>query len=335
MLASFSFPSSSFGVLLNANAGRVTPRLARRVGGLVGQEHVFLTESAEHAQQAVRTCLEREYDTIFAGGGDGTIVGLINLLDGLREQVRRLPSLGVLRLGTGNALAHWMGSCGALEDLRRYQAGDIHRTQPVTMVEAERTLFPFASLGHDAAILNDYNRLLRGARGKWHEPLCKGLLGYLLAGFGRTLPRYLWRENPEVRVINLGSPTRKVDLQGQPLGDVVAEGQELYRGPMSLIGAATTPYYGYGMRFFPLANRHPGRFHLRIVDMSALQTGLNFTRVWDGQLQHPAFHDFLADSVRVQFAEAIPYQLGGEARGFRNELSFGLRPRAVELVGRA
>ncbi len=328
-------PPRDFGVVLNTNAGRVTPRLARRITDVVGRDRVFLTRSPDHAREVVETCVEREYGAIFAGGGDGTIVSVINLLHGLRDRTARMPALGVLRLGTGNALARWLGSRSPLRDLGRYARGDVHRVLTVPMVEAEGTLFPFAGLGNDAALLNDYNALKRAARGTWYERTCIGLPGYLLAAFSRTIPNYLFRPRPEVQIINLGSPAVRIDVDGRPVGPPVPEGEILYEGPISIVGAATTPYYGYGLRLYPHARRHRERFHLRIIDLTPLQSVSVLVPAWRGRLDHPHVHDWLADRVRVRFNEAIPYQLGGEARGYRNEVTFGLGAWPVPMVRRA
>ena len=328
-------PSRHFGVVLNANAGRVTPRLARRITDVVGRDRVFLTRTPDDAREVVETCVEREYDTIFAGGGDGTIVGVINYLHRLRDKAARLPALGVLRLGTGNALARWLGSSSPVQDLGRYARGDIHHVLQVSMVEAEGTLFPFAGLGNDAAILNDYNALRRASLGTWYEDVCQGLSGYVLATATRTIPNYLFRPRPVVQIINLGAPAVRVDVDGRPVGPAVPGGGVLYEGPVSIVGAATTPFYGYGLKLYPHATLRRNRFHLRIMNLTPLESVSVVVPAWQGRLEHPQVHDFLADRVRVRFAEAIPYQLGGEARGNRNEVTFGLGTWPVQMVRRS
>ena len=55
------------------------------------------------------------------------------------------PTIGALRLGTGNALAHWLGSATPLK-ISRWTTGRPHRIIHTPMVEAEDTLFPFAGL---------------------------------------------------------------------------------------------------------------------------------------------------------------------------------------------
>ncbi len=163
----YTLPDDNYAVVLNANAGRVNGRLTRSVEQVVPHDRLFFTESPEHADEVFQHCIRREVGTVFAGGGDGTIIGAINALNTLRGE-QQMPNVGVLRLGTGNALAHWLGSGSPIQDLRRWNDGQVHRAVPMSLVEAEGTLFPFAGLGIDAAVLNDYNQIKKIA----HPPFC-------------------------------------------------------------------------------------------------------------------------------------------------------------------
>ena len=328
-------PDERYAVVLNANAGRVTAKLTEAIRAVVPSDRIFLTQSPEHAKEVLRSCVERDVRTIFAGGGDGTIVGVINTLEELRPTYGHVPAVAILRLGTGNALAHWLGSGPPLTDLTQWRSGAVHRAVSVPMVEAEGTLFPFGGLGHDAAVLNDYNRLKKASKGKWWRPLTFGLMGYLLAGFTRTAPNTLLRPPLRVRVLNIGGPAHRLGPRGQVLGPDIPAGATLYEGPATLVGCATTPMYGYGMRMFPWADARPDRFQLRLLNMSSLAAAANLWPAWQGRLDHPGRHDFHVDRVRVLFEGAMPYQVGGEAQGYRKELVFGLSSHPITLVSRA
>jgi len=332
-LSTLRVPRGPFGVVLNTNAGRYSDRLARNIRDVVGDDNLFLTESEDHAEHALATCLEREYTSVFAGGGDGTVIDAINTLD--RLSGGEPPSVGVLRMGTGNALARHVGATNPVRDLRDYADGVIHRHVPVRMVRAGGELFPFAGLGTDAAILNDYVELRRKYANTAVGGLFSGLTGYTLAGLGRTLPRYLRRGNPTVTLYNTGDTAWRAAADGDEVGEPVPSGAVLYRGPCSMLGVATTPIIGYGVRFFPHAERRNGRFHLRVINMNAWQTAVNFPAAATGAIDHPDCHDFYVDGVRAVFSEALPYQLGGDARGYRSTISFGLSELPVTFVGRA
>ena len=86
---------------------------------------------------------------------------------------------------------------------------------------------------------------------------------------------------------------------------------------------------------FPHATRWPGRFQLRVVNMNALECAVNVPAVWRGTCTHPGLLDYYVDRARVVVEDAVPYQLGGDARGYRNELTFGLARSTVQMVGQA
>jgi diacylglycerol kinase family enzyme len=330
----YTLPDREYAVVLNANAGRVTPRLARAISRVVPADRLFLTHSREHAREVYRGCLDRGVGTVFAGGGDGTIVDTINTLRSLAGDTTNLPSVGVLRLGTGNALAHWLGSGRPVRDLRRWEAGQVHRAVPIHMVESEGTLFPFAGLGTDAAVLNDYNQFKIQAKGKWWQRFSKGISGYLLAGYTRTVPNALRHPTRMVCVTNMGRPAFRIGPNGREIGPPIPHGAVIYEGPVSAACCGTMPYYGYGMKMFPHATNRAGRFQLRLVAMSPIQMALKVASVWKGGTPSGIF-DFYADRVRIQCAEDMPYQLGGEAKGYRREITFSMAECPVTLVGQA
>ncbi len=335
MLPAVPRRSGPFGVVLNANAGRVTPRLAANVARVVGDDHVFVTESPEHAQDVLRLCVERDYSTVFAGGGDGTVIDVANTFHRLAASAPRVPAVGVLRLGTGNALARYVGAGRPLKDLSDYAKGGVHRAVPIQMVQSDGTLSPFGGLGHDAAVLNAYVEMKARYAGTPWERLFYGLKGYLLAGFGPVMWQYLRRDNPYVTVTNTGAAAHRIGPDGNEHGEPIPTGGIVYQGPCSMMGVSTSPIIGYGVRFFPYADRRPGRFQLRVFDLTAFESGLHFAACARGTLQHERLHDYYVQRVRVRFSHAMPYQLGGDAKGYRNDLSFAISETPVTFVGRA
>ncbi|MBM75689.1 MAG: hypothetical protein CMK59_09835 [Proteobacteria bacterium] len=328
-------PSDNFAVILNANAGRVTPQLIYQLESYIPKGRLFLTQSQLHARDVVHACAHSGVDSIFAGGGDGTIVDTINSLYELRNELPQLPKVGALRLGTGNALSHWLNNPDPKEALRRWKSKTPHLLRTLRMVEAEETLFPFAGLGVDAAILNDYNKVKRKGKNSWYESASKGVCGYLLAAYTRTIPAYLKRSRTEVRIINIGAPAYRIGPNGEEIGPAIQNGDTLYEGMCSMVGCANTPYYGYAFKMFPFASSLQQRFQLRIIDMNALQMSYNVFPAWTGGLRHPKLHDFYADRVRVIFKDDMPYQLGGEAAGYRKELTFSIAEQPIDMIAQA
>ncbi len=72
-----------------------------RRGGI--EADLLPTDSPEHALEETRRSIESGCDTIFACGGDGTVHNLVQVV------ANSPAALGVLPLGTANALAHNLG----------------------------------------------------------------------------------------------------------------------------------------------------------------------------------------------------------------------------------
>ncbi len=72
--------SGRFAVVLNRNAKKVTEKVEELSGELVPPDDLFLSSSAEESEVIARTIVERGYEAVFAGGGDGTVMHIINQL---------------------------------------------------------------------------------------------------------------------------------------------------------------------------------------------------------------------------------------------------------------
>jgi diacylglycerol kinase family enzyme len=327
-------------VLLNANARRVTPSVLRALSRVVARGDLYVSRSPLDARRIAHAVVEQGYHTVFLGGGDGTFVGfadeVLNLAS--RRRVSHLPHFGILKLGTGNGLANWVNASGGrsgsiVEDVRRARAGDVpgYRALELLCVEGRRA--PFASLGVDAQLLNDYVWLKERVSGSWLSRLLTGSRGYAAAVVLRTLPQALVRPlTAQCEIINRG-PTAayRVGPDGQPL-EVIAPGELLYKGPAMLTAASTIPYYGYGLRMFPFAGLQPGRMHLRVGVVRPLSVVSNLGRMWRGQWFPEGVQDFLAAGVDVRFDRPVPFQVAGDAAGPRSELTMVVAPERISLV---
>ena len=104
-------------VVLNDNAKRVTPQVRATIHELVPERAIFYSRSLDDSKAIARKVVEAGYDAVFTGGGDGTVIQFINDLVATRAP---LPDLGVLPLGTGNAIASMVSSGDYLHDLETY-----------------------------------------------------------------------------------------------------------------------------------------------------------------------------------------------------------------------
>jgi diacylglycerol kinase family enzyme len=328
-------------VMLNANAKRVTPKLVERVSQVVPHRDLFLSRSMEEARDQVQTVVARGYHRLLSGGGDGTLMNVVTLVDRLvRESTSRgreveAPEIGVLRLGTGNAVASVLGAGRFNQDVARHLREDQSYRVYLDMVRSvdNDTLCPFTGIGYDGEILNDYNWLKQHARGPLSRLLMQTSLGYLTSLFSRTVPRKvaeLGRRKPVARVTSLGRAFYVDPKRGDEL--VPWEDELLYEGPVSIISAGSVPYYGFRFKMFPFAGRRPGFMQLRVASVGALPPLMHLGKLWKGTFRHPQIQDFLVEEVRVEGERPLPYQLGGDAYGERDSLHLRVSENPVAMA---
>ncbi|WP_164012191.1 diacylglycerol/lipid kinase family protein [Pyxidicoccus trucidator] len=319
-------------VLVNLRARRGTEGVGGLVERFLPRARVALTRSLEEAREWISGTLRPNPPSLLlAGGGDGTITGLLNEL---RTAGVALPAIGVLPLGTGNAWARVTGAPRAAVALKQIAAvGErLPPLRPFSLVRVEGKVAPFAGTGWDAEMIQDFKNQLSAA-----GPLAStqaGLRGYLGAMFTRTVPRHVFGEgNPQVSVYNMGDPALTVDARGsvQPVSHA-DKGALLYRGPAGVAGAATTPEWGFGFKAFPFAQAVPHRLSVRVYGASVMEATRNMFKLWRGEHPMPRMHDWFVQRVRMEFDREVPFQMGGDVIGMRRTLEFDLAEESVQLV---
>jgi diacylglycerol kinase family enzyme len=326
---------SQVALVVNRNARRVNDRVIQRLHDWLPEHQVYTTSTKEESESAIREILDHGYSTVFAGGGDGTVVDLINTIS--REVGDRTwPRIGVLRLGTGNALAHMVSTGTPEDDLRAFLTQDQRDDMPISLItDDSKTLFPFSGFGLDAQILNDYNSVKNSLGKTFMGPVVKNVGGYFLAAFTRTIPRRtiraLQRKKLSVRITTRGDQAFSLGENGI-VQKYYGPDEVIYEGPTSMLAMGTTPYYGYGMKILPYARRYPSMFHVRTVDASIAKTLAILPEVWKGTYNGPCVRDFAVESIKVEFSEPMPYQIAGDAVGLRQELEVSVAPQPVHLI---
>jgi diacylglycerol kinase family enzyme len=323
---------SKFAVVLNKNAKRVTDDVTALSSEIVPPEDLFLSASAEDSEVIAKTLIERGYETVFSGGGDGTVMHLINQL--ARYPLEKQPAIGILKLGTGNAMARMVSSGNIQGDLKTYINSATREVVPISLVETEGIRCPFAGVGVDAEILDDYRFAKDNWGGAVMKPVVQTVGGYFLAFFARTLPRMASKavlgKQVQVRVLVEEGQAQRVE-GGQP-GPTFGPGETLYEGPLTIALAGTVPFYGYGMKILPYATMDPNRMHLRVSDISAAHALSILPSIWSGEAQNDKLHDFIADAVRIELSDPVPFQIGGDAAGHRTKVIFRTVPQCVRLL---
>ena len=326
---------ANYAVLLNTNARRVSDGVREQISEIIDPSHVFSSGDRSEATDAIQKILELGYGTVFTAGGDGTVHQFINAVRDLDD----IPRIGVLGLGTGNALAEIVSSGDPLSDLYNYVANPSDDTYSLPLCEVDGTTFAFGGVGIDAHILNDYSRLNERASGTPARGLFRNVGGYITATVAMTIPRMMgqWvqRKKIRLRVTNLSERAYTI-RNGDGNGGVVAaehnRGDVLYDGPANTAIFGTCPFYGYRMKMLPYAGIDPRMFHIRVSNVPTTKLVANARALWNGTLNDLQLWDFQADAVHLEFSEPMPVQLAGDAFGYRKEMTVRMAPQAVDLV---
>lgn len=326
-------------VIVNGNAKSVTEEILATLDQIVEGGDLFVSRSIEEGHDIAATVLERGYGTVLTGGGDGTFTALVSDVVRLaRKQGKKPPRFGLLRLGTGNALSWVVGASEAAKG--KGLAADIQKlradagARPMRLIEVEDRIAPFCGFGIDANVLADFHRVRDALR---KVPIARsyltGIASYAIAATTMSLPAYLVKPTPYVRVINEGSPAEHLGDNGRPVGAPIPKGELIYEGKARMVSASTIPYYGFGFRVFPYADERPDRMALRITTIGSIEFVSNFKKVWRGEYHNATtLFDYLVDKVRIEIEPATPFQVGGDAMGDRSSVSVSLMEEPIELV---
>jgi diacylglycerol kinase family enzyme len=318
-------------ILVNANAKRGGRRVAAQIARVLPGAEVKLTKSPREIDQWLRTLPSMR--GIFAAGGDGTAVALVNAVARVVPEPAPLPVLGVLPLGTGNAWAHSLGAPKLYRCLQMLAdwSGDLP-ARDFGLLEVEGSLTHFAGSGWDAMVLDDYKQQLAGAHGPGRR-LSRSVYGYVLAALVRTTPKVVLFGNPHLVVENLGEKVYVVDREGRPqLLTDAGPGTILYDGPAGAASAGTCAEYGYRFRAFPFAERMPGFINVRVYARRLVEAVTSIPRMWRGEHPIEGMHDFLATSVRMTFSRPVALQIAGDAHGSRSVVEYHAARRTVPMV---
>ncbi|MFN7131410.1 MAG: diacylglycerol/lipid kinase family protein [Myxococcales bacterium] len=331
-------------VLLNANAKRVDDKVIRALSHVVPDGDLFVSRTYEDARAIAQQVVDRKYRVVITGGGDGTFMGFANEIFNLLERRQsaspfgmRAPRFGVLKLGTGSLLANLTGASslccdGILDDVLRARANEIPGVKKLELISTEGKRAPFAGIGLDAGILNHYVENKRAAGTGTLGKLYAGGAGYFLTITGTSAPYYaLNRKRPEMEIRTRGVAYR-MGPDGKPVGEPIAPGSLLYTGPAVIAAAGTVPCYGFNFRIFPFAGTRRGFMHLRVANVPLPSVVANLPRLWNGKWFTEGLHDFLVEDVELKLDQKVPYQIGGDAEGYRDALRWSMWNNSVELL---
>jgi YegS/Rv2252/BmrU family lipid kinase len=287
-------------VVLNPAAGRcdaaiVRAALEEHLGGAKWTYQVHETSPGENIADTVRGILNQDLDVCVAAGGDGTVAGVAAALVGTETP------LGILPLGTGNALAREMGVPLRLDSALALLVGP-HTTRAIDAIHlGERFFFLAVGVGISARMMHETPS---GAKRRL------GRVSYLYTGLRRL------------------SGLQLVQF------DISADGQ-VSRERASEVNLANAGIVGDPrLRWGPQVRLDDGRLNVCIV---RARTFVDYVRlVWSAllgrQRRDPHLRYLTAErSVAVQSDPAQPVQADGEYIG-QTPVVVQFMPAAVRLI---
>lgn len=322
--------------LLNINAKSVTKDLLRQLSALIPKEDLFLSKNLLEAENNISKIMDKGYAYLFCGGGDGTVVSTINLLKAYRDARPLAPVIpvGVLGLGTGNALARFLGARAPKEDIEAILAGKSLKPVMVSLIESDSgQLTPFAGIGYDGELMNDFESVKDIFFDSPFRKMFSSVLGFTVAGVFKTLPRQLGKKLPVVKVTSSKPCYRIENVKGIDKEIYIESGTVLFNDVAPLICVGTIPMVGYGLMLFPFATKRPGFMHLRVssVPLPICLANL-YPSIWHGSFRHKKLYDFLVKDVVIESSDSLPYQLGGDAMGYKKHLHFQISSEPVTMA---
>jgi diacylglycerol kinase family enzyme len=312
-------------VLLNQNARKVTPKLINQLQEAAPDADFYVTKTLEEGNQALKQIAKGRYKMLFTGGGDGTICHAITQLNE-KCQNKKMPTLGILPLGTGNAIASFLESPPAKDCI---PASIYAQKESLSFAHLEHengnTQAAFGGFGWDAFILDRYYRWRNFC--KQHtllKPLSEGLGAYLLSGLGWAVPAMAVRP-PRwyIKVYSGDNEAWQLDELGQKV-KYIAPQSLMYEGYAQFCSFGTCPYFGYRLKALPFAALQNDSMHIRIADVSPIIPALHLKSLWQGTFNHDRVHDFLAKDFRVELSDQAAIQMGGDIVGHLDHLDVSM-----------
>jgi diacylglycerol kinase family enzyme len=311
--------------IVNGNARALTRRLrARLETALPGR--VRFTGSLTEARATIRSEVRRGVDLVVLGGGDGTaVMGMTLLGEACRGTGKPEPALGILRLGSGNAIADTVGATDdPAADLAALSSGaGTWRKMPMLHVLGVRA--PFVGLGVDALLLEDQQAIGRVVDRLPGSRLIGGATRYALSVALRSAPRFVAQPRPFAVVTNLGRPALEMRRSG-PTGREEPSGQVLWKGHTTLVAGATIPFFGFGLKMFAFAHMRAGMFQLRCGDVGLLEIVRNAPAAFRGEYFSEGVADYLCDRVSIELDREAAIEAGGELLGRHRRVELALGP---------
>lgn len=309
-------------VLINRRAGRAGPRMLAALRAATPT--LIVTDTAAEAEAALAEVVARGAPRIVLGGGDGTLVaGLAAISRAAAAHGAPEPVVGVLALGTGNAIARAIGARAPRPGAVAAALAHAEVAPPIElpMLDVLGRRAPFCGFGLDAQLVADADAVgATLARARLRLPAA---LRYALAVPLVSVPRFVRTARPTVTIYRRGAAAH---VDGGAATDAV-----LWSGACTLAACSTIPYFGFGLQMFAFARTRADRFQVRAGDPGLAEVIGSAPAAFRGRYRSPRVHDFLCDAVTLALDRPAPFEIAGDVVGTLATVDVR-RGRAARLV---
>lgn len=324
-------------------ARKVKKATLKMVGKHVDVEDLYVTQTIEQSDRSLDEIIEKRYQLVFCGGGDGTAMRVMEQMRLKVDQHNQaggdyqMPKFGLLKLGTGNGWAGYLGYPSKVRPIwairRNHDISEMN-FENFNLIESEKRVFHFGGFGVDGLIINDYLSIKKHFTKGFFWWLANSLFGYLFAITMRTIPTAVFKGiECRAKIINdSDDPIYKITVKGGAKELPVGRGETIFEGLTKIIGFSTTCNYGFKFKLYPFAQEKKGYMQLRLANPSVPLILGNIHKIWTGTWDNPELHDFLVKKVRIELDREMPLQLGGDPEGYRDRIEVAVSDFTVDLL---
>lgn len=235
---------------------------------------IYITKSHTDIASAVKSAIEKSTTEIIVVGGDGTLLAVVNALDGFPMPI------GIVPCGTGNDFARTQGLPLQVESALLDLVG-WNTKKTVDVGKSSGSCFlNVASIGIDAAIVKRTTQVR-----KW----AKGPAVYFLASL--------------IEILNY-----------KPLRISLFVDDMEYARTVELVAVANGSYYGGGMRIAPMADPTDGIYDIVIANkMKRLRLIQLLPKLYTGShIGESEIEILRGKNIKISTSKITPINLDGE-----------------------
>jgi len=297
----------------NSGGGRTQARWAQirtEVNSRLGGVEEFATNAPHDATRFAREVAEKkEYETLIAVGGDGTINEVINgLFDDQGQVINPELKIGIMSAGRG---CDFIRSVGIPDSYR--EALGVFKNYKIQLCDVGLSVFK--------------DEFGRECHRYFINIATAGLAGVVASKVSRS---HKWI--PPELVYFSAAAASFLSFKGQRM-KVTVDGKIVHDGSCLNVFVANGAYSGAGMYWAPFSRVDDGHFDVVVVE--ALAKSRLFTsahKIYDGTfIELPGVHTFKGQDVAVDSLDDVLLEMDGEQPGLA-PVAFKIIPSALKLI---